>query len=122
MADRLRASWGIKDTHRTAPSGVNGVVTDYDESLEPIMAALQNETGGDIGHTVYDEKKSISMTVQCKANSTLPKVDELITIGNVQCYVDRVGITENNQSYMKFALSASRFHVAPQIDTVFLAQ
>lgn len=117
MADRLRASWGIKESHRNAPSGVTGVVTDYDEGLEPVMAALQDETGADIGHTIYDTKRSISITIQCKSNSTLPEVDSLITIGSLQCYVDRANITENNQSYMKFAVSASRFKNAPIADT-----
>lgn len=117
MADRLRASWGVKSTHRNAPTGVTGVVTDYDEGLEPIMAALQNEVGSDIGHTIYDQKRSISMTIQCKANSELPPVDSLITVGGIQCYVDRANITENNQSYMKFAVSASRFRHTPVADT-----
>lgn len=117
MADRLRASWGVKSNHRNTPNGVTGVVTDYDEGLEPIMAALQNEVGADIGHTVYDQKRSISMTIQCKANSELPPVDSLITVGGVQCYVDRANITENNQSYMKFAVSASRFRIAPVVVT-----
>lgn len=119
MADRLRASWGVKTNHRNAPSGVTGVVTDYDEGLEPIIAALQNEVGSDIGHTVYDHKRSISMTIQCKANSELPQVDQLITVGGIQCYVDRANITENNQSYMKFSVSASRFQHAPIADPVY---
>ena len=114
-ADALRASWGVKTGHRGAPAGVTGVVTDYDESLEPIMAALQNEVGSDIGHTVYDQKRSISMTIQCKANSELPQVDQLISVGGIQCYVDRANITENNQSYMKFAASLSRFFYAPLV-------
>lgn len=117
MADRLRASWGVKQTHRGTPNGVTGVVTDYDEGLEPIMAALQNEVGSDIGHTIYDQKRSISMTIQCKSNSELPAADSLITVGGIQCYVDRANITENNQSYMKFAVSASRFRHAPVADT-----
>lgn len=115
MADKLRASWGVRN--RQAPNGVSGVVTDYDRRLEPIMAALQDEVGADIGHTVYDQKTSISMTVQCKANSVLPAVDALISIGSIQCYVDSASITENNQSYMKFAVSVSRFKYAPMVDT-----
>ena len=117
MTDQLRASWGVKSNHRTTPSGVTGVVTDYDEGLEPIMAALQDEVGADIGHTVYDQKRSISMTTQCKSGSTIPRVDQLITVGGIQCYVDRANITENNQSYMKFSVSASRFRIAPIVDT-----
>lgn len=114
-ADALRASWGVKTGHRGAPAGVTGVVTDYDESLEPIMAALQDEVGSDIGHTVYDQKRSISVTIQCKSNSAIPAVDDVLTINGVQCYVDRANITENNQSYMKFAASLSRFFYAPLV-------
>ena len=117
MADKLRASWGVKSNHRTTPNGVTGVVTDYDEALEPIMAALQDEVGADIGHTVYDLKRSVSVTIQCKSNSELPAVDSLIALGGIQLYVDRANITENNQSYMKFAVSASRFKYAPIVDT-----
>lgn len=119
MANALRASWGVQQNHRTAPNSVSGVVTDYDESLEPVMAALQNEVGSDIGHTVYDTKRSVSMTVQCKVGSSLPAVDSLITIGGVQMYVDRANITENNQSYMKFSVSGSRFQHAPQVDPTY---
>ena len=117
MADRLRASWGVKTNHRGAPTGVTGVVTDYDESLEPIMAALQDEVGADIGHTIYDKKTSVSVTIQCKASSVLPAVDSTLTINNVTFYVDRANITENNQSYMKFAVSLSRFKYEPVADT-----
>lgn len=117
MADNLRASWGVQRDHRTPPEKVTGVVTDYDEGLEPIMAALQNEVGSDIGHTIYDQKRSISMTIQCKSTSKIPAVESLITVGGIECYVDRANITENNQSYMKFAVSASRFRHGPAVDT-----
>jgi hypothetical protein len=115
MANQLRASWGVQN--RTSPSGVTGVVTDYDESVEPVAAPLQDEVGADIGHTVYDKKTTVTMTVQCKANSSLPAVDSLFTVGNKTGYVDRANITENNSSYMKFSVTVSRFKANPQIDT-----
>lgn len=105
----LKASWGIKNNHRNAPGGVSGVVTDYEERVEPSSAPLQDEIGADIGHTVYDEKYSISVTIQCAASSMLPKVNQPITIGGQTYYVESANITENNQSYMKFALSGSRY-------------
>ena len=112
--DRLRASWGVRT--KNSPSGVTGVVTDFDKGVEPVFAALQDEVGADIGHTVYDKKISISMTVQCKANSSLPEVDTIFTVGGIQGYVDRANITENNQSYMKFSVSISRFKNTPVVD------
>lgn len=115
MADKLRASWGVRN--KQSPSGVTGVVTDYDRSLEPIMAALNDEVGADIGHTVYDYRTSITMSVQCKAGSVLPQVDETFVVAEIEGYVDRCNITESNSSYMKFSVSISRFKNLPIVDT-----
>ena len=112
----LRASWGIKSDHRNTPANVSGVVTDYDTSLEPIMAALQDEVGADIGHTVYDEKTSVSVTIQCKSTAQLPPVNAPLTINGVTFYVDHTNITESNQAYMKFTASLSKFKATPEIE------
>lgn len=116
MANQLKASWGVK-TVSGSVANVQGVVTDFSRSVEPSSSPLQSETGTDIGHTVYDKKKSVSATVMCKNNAQIPEPDSIITIAGEKYYVDRAEIAENNQSYTKFTLSASRFVNEPKVDT-----
>ena len=120
MANRLKASWGVK-TVSGSVANVTGVVTDFSRSVEPVSSPLPSETGSDIGHTIYDRKTSISATVQCKNTAAIPAVDSIITVAGERYYVDRAELTESNQSYTKFSLSASRFWSEPIADTDYKA-
>lgn len=115
----LRASWGVQANHASAPSGVQGVVTDWSESNDPVSAPLQDETGADIGHTVYDKHRTITMSVTCKAGSSLPDVGSLFEVGGVQGYVQSCSVAENNQSYIKFNVTVERWNANPAIQTTF---
>lgn len=116
----LRASWGVQSNHASAPSGVSdGVVTDWGESNDPVAAPLQDEKGADIGHTVYDKHRTITMSVTCKAGTELPDVGALFTVGGVQGYVTSCSLTENNQSYMKFSVTIERWNANPIIATTY---
>lgn len=115
MANQLKASWGVKTVTGTV-STASGVVSDFERSVEPVAAPLSSETGSDIGHTIYDKKYSFSATVMCKNTTALPDVGTIITIKGQKYYVERASITENNQSYTKFAISGSGYETM-KIDT-----
>lgn len=102
------ASWGI-DTGLTAQEVVAGVVTDFEDSSEPVLAPEQNEVGSTINQTMYDKHFTCSFTVQVKKGVAKPKAGDSITVANKSWYVTSARITENNTSYRKIAVTAERY-------------
>jgi hypothetical protein len=102
------ASWGVT-TAIGADSPVTGVVTDYDDACEPVLAPEQNEVGSTINQTMYDKHYTCSFTVQVAASTAKPDAGSAITVGGKTWYVTSARITENNNSYRKIALQAERY-------------
>lgn len=102
------ASWGVT-TAIGADSPVTGVVTDYEDACEPVLAPEQNEVGSTINQTMYDKHYTCSFTVQVAASTAKPAAGSAITVGGTTWYVTSARITENNNSYRKIALQAERY-------------
>ena len=65
------ASWGVT-TAIGSDSPVTGVVTDYEDACEPVLAPEQNEVGSTINQTMYDKHYTCSFTVQVAASTAKP--------------------------------------------------
>lgn len=102
------ASWGVT-TAIGANSPVTGVVTDYEDACEPVLAPEQNEVGSTINQTMYDKHYTCSFTVQVAASTAKPHAGSAISVGGTTWYVTSARITENNNSYRKIALQAERY-------------
>ena len=102
------ASWGVT-TAIGADSPVTGVVTDYEDACEPVLAPEQNEVGSTINQTMYDKHYTCSFTVQVAASTAKPAAGSAISVGGTTWYVTSARVTENNNSYRKIALQAERF-------------
>ena len=102
------ASWGVT-TAIGADSPVTGVVTDYDDAGEPVLAPEQNEVGSTINQTMYDKHYTCSFTVQVAASTAKPHAGSAISVGGTTWYVTSARVTENNNSYRKIALQAERY-------------
>ena len=102
------ASWGVTTAIGT-DSPVTGVVTDYDDASEPVLAPEQNEVGSTINQTMYDKHYTCSFTVQVAASTAKPAAGSAITVGGTTWYVTSARVTENNNSYRKIALQAERY-------------
>lgn len=102
------ASWGVT-TAIGADSPVTGVVTDYEDACEPVLAPEQNEVGSTINQTMYDKHYTCSFTVQVAASTAKPHAGSAISVGGTTWYVTSARITENNNSYRKIALQAERY-------------
>lgn len=102
------ASWGVT-TAIGADSPVTGVVTDYEDACDPVLAPEQNEVGSTINQTMYDKHYTCSFTVQVAASTAKPHAGSAITVGGTTWYVTSARVTENNNSYRKIALQAERY-------------
>lgn len=102
------ASWGVT-TAIGADSPVTGVVTDYEDACEPVLAPEQNEVGSTINQTMYDKHYTCSFTVQVAASTAKPAAGSAISVGGTTWYVTSARVTENNNSYRKIALQAERY-------------
>lgn len=102
------ASWGVT-TAIGADSPVTGVVTDYEDACEPVLAPEQNEVGSTINQTMYDKHYTCSFTVQVAASTAKPHAGSAISVGGTTWYVTSARVTENNNSYRKIALQAERY-------------
>ena len=102
------ASWGVT-TAIGSDSPVTGVVTDYEDACEPVLAPEQNEVGSTINQTMYDKHYTCSFTVQVAASTAKPGAGTAITVGGKTWYVTSARVTENNNSYRKIALQAERY-------------
>lgn len=98
------ASWGISSALGSSP--VTGVITDYEEAVEPVLAPEQNEVGSTINQTMYDKHYTASFTVQVAANTPKPAVGSAVTAGGKTMYCTSSRVTENNTSYRKIAIQA----------------
>lgn len=102
------ASWGVT-TAIGADSPVSGVVTDYEDSCEPILAPEQNEVGSIINQTMYDKHETCSFTVQVAAGTAKPAAGAAVTVGGKTYYVTSARVTENNGAYRKISMQAERY-------------
>lgn len=102
------ASWGVTTAIGT-DSPVTGVVTDYEDAGEPVLAPEQNEVGSTINQTMYDKHYTCSFTVQVASGTAKPEAGSAITVGGKTWYVTSARVTENNNSYRKIALQAERY-------------
>lgn len=102
------ASWGVT-TGLDAQTTVSGVVTDWEDSAEPVLAPEQNEVGSVINQTMYDKHFTCSFTVQVKAATAKPKAGTAVTAAGKTWYVTSSRVTENNTSYRKIAVTAERY-------------
>lgn len=104
------ASWGVSDSVATGITNiVSGVVTDFDETAENVLAQEQNEIGSTIGQILYDQHFTANMTIQVAAGTEKPDAGAQITIGGKQYYVTSSRVTENNTSFRKIAVTAERY-------------
>lgn len=102
------ASWGVS-SGLGANTVVSGVVTDFEDSCEPVLAPEQNEVGSTINQTMYDKHFTCSFTVQVAAGTARPKGGDSIQVNGKSWYVTSSRITENNTSYRKIAVTAERY-------------
>ena len=102
------ASWGCSSVIGT-DSPVTGVVTDYDDACEPVLAPEQNEVGSTINQTMYDKHYTCSLTVQVAAGTAKPEAGAQVTIGGTTWYVTSSRVTENNSTYRKISMQAERY-------------
>lgn len=116
------ASWGISETGLGIQGAVpgngasgDGVVTDFEVSVEPIMAQEQNELGSVIQNTCYDKRYQATGTLQIKADVALPDATQAITIDTIPYYLTSARITENNTSYRKYACTFERYQLTGQV-------
>lgn len=96
------AAWGVQG----GVNGVTGIVTSIGQDVEAILAPEYNEAGQVVKQTKYDQKTTITATVEVAAGTALPKVGEAITINGVQGYVTRASLAEDNNSYRKISITA----------------
>lgn len=101
------AAWGVSDG--TSVTNVTGVITDVDAGGEPILAPEYNEIGAVIKQTMYDEHKTIDVTVEVASGTEKPASGASITIAGVAGYVARARIVESNQAYRKIIISAEAY-------------
>ena len=101
------ASWGVSGG--TSVTNVTGVITDVDVGGEPVLAPEYNEVGAVIKQTMYDEHKTVDVTVEVAAGTAKPASGASITIAGVEGYVTRARIVESNQAYRKIIISAEAY-------------
>lgn len=111
MTTTITPAWGISAGNQQTNYGV---VTNFEENAEAQSAYLQNEAGATILTKVYDIKKTVSITLLAKADTTtLPTVGNQLTIGTQKYTVLSVRTIENNQSFKKLALTLEAWTGAP---------
>lgn len=108
------ASWGISTIR--GQTAVAGVVTDYDDAEEPILAPEHNEVGTVINQTQYDRHFTCSFTVQVASGTAKPLGGAAITIATKTWYVTSARITESNSAYRKIAISAERYALCTETE------
>lgn len=112
------ASWGIS-SGMAVTSTVDGVVTDFDVNVEPVLAAEQNEEGSVIGQVRYDNHLSGNATVQVKSSSTLPNIGDTINIASSESgqvsvstyYITSLRVVENNTSFRKIVVGLEAYYL-----------
>lgn len=102
------ASWGVS-TAIGSDSPVTGVVTDYEDACEPVLAPEQNEVGSTINQTMYDKHYTCSFTVQVAKGTAKPDGGKQIAVNGENWYVTSSRVTENNNAYRKIAIQAERY-------------
>ena len=107
------ASWGVY----ARTDKVSGVITDFENSSEAVIAPEQNEMGSVINQTMYDMHKTISMTIQVKSTTTPPVVGSKISIDNNHYYVTSARVVESNSAYRKIAISAESFALCTETES-----
>ena len=100
------AKWGL--AHRDIPS-VSGVLVSLDRSREMSVMSETDEDGAVCGQFVYDEKFTISCTVQAPAESTPPNPGDQIEIEGRQYYVLSAQEIEANQAFRKISIVAESY-------------
>lgn len=98
------ASWGVTET-----SPVTGVITDFEEGVETVLAPEQNEVGSIINQTMYDKHFTASATIQVAKGTEKPKAGSAIMMKSKSYYVTSSRVTENNTSYRKISVTAERY-------------
>lgn len=114
------ASWGVSQQGQDAEGIITGggVVTDFELSNDPIMAAEQNEQGSIIQQTQYDSHFTATATIQVKHGVVMPNPGATVTIGGKQYYMTSARLTENNTSYAKFAVTLERYALCSQVNAL----
>lgn len=102
VTNRGVAAWGVQG----GVTGVTGIVTGLGQEEEPILAPEYNEAGQVCKQTKYDEKTTLTCTVEVAAGTSLPQKGAQISINGKQGYVVRATLTEDNQAYRKISVTA----------------
>lgn len=117
MADTktATASWGVT---AEKPSGVTGVLVEFNEDSEPVLGTEQNEKGAVIGQARYDERFTASLTVQVPADADPPDPGDTVSIGGKDYYVKSAGVAESNTAYRRIRITAERYRECGQTNKV----
>ena len=118
MADSVTttktASWGINTPLGAAI--VTGVITDWDDGDDAVLAPEQNEKGTTINQTQYDRHFTASMTIQVAAATDKPKSGKAVQIGGNTWYVLNARVTESNTAYRKIAVNIERWELCTAVE------
>lgn len=108
------ASWGVS----SSGSGVAGIITHIDGDNESILAPEYNEIGAVVKQTLYDEHRTVTMTVEVASGTSAPQSGAAITVAGVAGYVVRSRVVEDNHAYRHIEVTVEAYRNCKQTTQV----
>ena len=88
--------------------GVNaqyGILTQYDEDSAVDSSPVEDEDGETVGLVCYNGRKTISATWTAKADASLPKAGETVSLGGLNVIVQSAKKSRTNKGAMTISIT-----------------